>query len=140
MLKLVGTRRSTSCFSSLLYSRQQQAHQNSNDRYDDKQLDKAERKQLQISKSAQLSDRAKIVKLGDMICNVTDVASNPPVDWPLERRIEYLAWTEQVARGCRGVHERLEKHYETALGDAREVLGRTYGSGQGVLDLGVSDE
>jgi len=107
---------------------------------DDKQLDKAERKQLQISKSAQLSDRAKIVKLGDMICNVTDVASNPPVDWPLERRIEYLAWTEQVARGCRGVHERLEKHYETALGDAREVLGRTYGSGQGVLDLGVSDE
>ena len=107
---------------------------------DDKQLDKAERKRLQIAKSAQLSDRAKIVKLGDMICNVTDVASNPPVDWPLERRIEYLAWTEQVARGCRGVHERLEEHYETALGDAREVLGRTYGSGQGVFDLGVSDE
>ena len=107
---------------------------------DDKQLDKAERKRLQIAKSAQLSDRAKIVKLGDMICNVTDVASNPPVDWPLERRIEYLAWTEQVARGCRGVHERLEEHYETVLGDAREVLGRTYGSGQGVLDLGVGDE
>ena len=107
---------------------------------DDKKLDRAERKRLQIAKSAQLSDRAKIVKLGDMICNVTDVASNPPVDWPLERRIEYLAWTEQVARGCRGVHERLEEHYEAALGDAREVLGRTYGSGQGVLDLGVSDE
>ena len=107
---------------------------------DDKQLDKAERKRLQIAKSARLSDRAKIVKLGDMICNVTDIASNPPVDRPLERRIEYLAWTEQVARGCRGVHERLEEHYETALGDAREVLGRTYGSGQGVFDLGVSDE
>ena len=90
---------------------------------DDKQLDKAERKRLQIAKSAQLSDRAKIVKLGDMIDNMTDVASKPPVGWSLERRIEYVAWTEQVVRGCRGVHEGLEEHYETALGDAREVLG-----------------
>ena len=90
---------------------------------DDKQLDKAERKRLQIAKSAQLSDRAKIVKLGDLIDNTTDVAFNPPVDWPLERRRKYVAWTEKVVRGCRGVHERLEEHYDTALGEAWRELG-----------------
>ena len=90
---------------------------------DDKSLDKAERKRLQIEKSPPLSDRAKLVKLGDMISNVTDVGANPPADWSLERRIEYLDWTEQVVHGCRGVHEWLEGQYDMALDDAREALG-----------------
>ena len=89
---------------------------------DDKQLGKAERKQLQIERAAQLSDRAKLVKLGDKTCNVNDVATSPPADWPLERRIKYLDWTEQVVRGCRGVHEGLEDAYDAALARARKVL------------------
>ena len=87
---------------------------------DDKSLDKAERKRIQIEKSPHLSDRAKLVKLGDMISNVTDVGATPPADWSLERRIEYLDWTEQVVHGCRGVHEWLEEQYDIALDDARE--------------------
>ena len=90
---------------------------------DDKSLDKVERKRIQIEKSPHLSDRAKLVKLGDMISNVTDVGANPPADWSQERRIEYLDWTEQVVNGCRGVHEWLEEHYDMALDDAREALG-----------------
>ena len=90
---------------------------------DDKSLHKDERKRLQIEKSPHLSDRAKLVKLGDMISNVTDVGANPPADWSLERRIEYLDWTEQVVHGCRGVHEWLEGQYDMALDDAREALG-----------------
>ena len=44
---------------------------------DDKTLDKAERKRLQIEHAAGISRRAKLVKLADKICNVRDVASNP---------------------------------------------------------------
>jgi len=90
---------------------------------DDKDLDKAERKQRQIEKAPRLSDRAKIVKLGDLIDNMRDVAFNPPVGWSLERRIEYVDWTEKVICGCRGVHERLEEYYDTELGRARKKLG-----------------
>ena len=86
---------------------------------DDKSLDKAERKRLQVEHAKRLSDRAKLIKLGDKICNVLDVAGNPPADWPLERRIEYLDWTEAVVEGCRGVHPRLEAYYDTALAAAR---------------------
>ena len=92
---------------------------------DDKSLDKAERKRIQIEKSPHLSDRAKLVKLGDMISNVTDVGASPPADWSLERRIEYLDWTEQVVHGCRGVHEWLEEHYDIALDDAREACRKS---------------
>jgi (p)ppGpp synthase/HD superfamily hydrolase len=89
---------------------------------DDKSLAKAERKRLQIVNAKDLSVRAKLMKLGDKICNVTDVASNPPTGWTLERRIEYLDWTEAVVEGCRGVHPELEAHYDAVLAAARETL------------------
>ena len=89
---------------------------------DDKSLDKAERKRLQIVKSPQLSNPAKLIKLADMISNVSDVATSPPVNWSLSRRVEYLEWSEQVVRGCRGTHGGLEEHYDTILGEARDIL------------------
>src|SRR5881392_95982 len=39
---------------------------------DDKNLDKAERKRLQVQHARALSHRAKLVKLADKICNVYD--------------------------------------------------------------------
>ena len=89
---------------------------------DDKTLPKAERKRMQIEKSAGLSERAKLVKLGDKICNVIDVAWHPPVDWPTSRRIEYLDWTEEVAQGCRGTSRSLEDRYDQVLAEARSLL------------------
>jgi GTP diphosphokinase / guanosine-3',5'-bis(diphosphate) 3'-diphosphatase len=53
---------------------------------DDKTLSKQTWKLAQIDHAADLSHRAKLVKLADKICNVRDVASSPPADWPLERR------------------------------------------------------
>ncbi len=50
---------------------------------DDKSRPKAERKRLQVEHAARLSTRAKLVKLADKICNVRDVADDPPKDWPL---------------------------------------------------------
>jgi guanosine-3',5'-bis(diphosphate) 3'-pyrophosphohydrolase len=66
---------------------------------DDKTLSKAERKRLQVEHAPSLTRRAKLVKLADKICNIRDVASSPPADWPLERKQEYFDW----ARGCKKV-------------------------------------
>lgn len=59
----------------------------------------------------------------DKICNVRDVAHAPPANWNLERRREYLLWTEQVVAGCRGVNAALEACYDEALREGRRTLG-----------------
>jgi guanosine-3',5'-bis(diphosphate) 3'-pyrophosphohydrolase len=91
---------------------------------DDKSLPKARRKQLQIEHALGSSHRAKLVKLGDKICNVRDVTHSPPDDWSLERRCEYLDWTEQVVAGCRGASATLERHYDQVLAEGRSKLHR----------------
>lgn len=45
---------------------------------DDKTLEKAERKRLQVEHAAHISGRAKLVKLADKICNLRDIAAFPP--------------------------------------------------------------
>ena len=82
---------------------------------DDKTLDKAVRKQLQIDHAPGLSPRAKAIKLADKIANVLDVTDAPPATWDLTRRIEYLDWTEKVVAGCRGTNAPLEKLYDEVL-------------------------
>jgi guanosine-3',5'-bis(diphosphate) 3'-pyrophosphohydrolase len=58
---------------------------------------------------------AKLLKLADKICNVRDITASPPSDWSLERRQEYLLWTEKVVAGLRGVNEKLESYYDDLL-------------------------
>lgn len=89
---------------------------------DDKSLPKAERKRLQVEHTPDLSRRAKLVKLGDKISNVGYVADHPPPSWSLQRRLEYLDWTERVIAGCRGVNAKLERRYDRALREAREKM------------------
>ncbi len=81
---------------------------------DDKALPKAERKRLQVEHAATISRRAKLVKLADKICNLRDIASSPPGDWPLERRQEYFDWAKAVVDGLRGVHPALEHIFDEA--------------------------
>ncbi len=79
---------------------------------DDKSRPKAERKRLQVEHAARLSTRAKLVKLADKICNVRDVADDPPKDWPLARRQEYFDWAKSVVDRLRGVNEPLESKFD----------------------------
>jgi guanosine-3',5'-bis(diphosphate) 3'-pyrophosphohydrolase len=79
---------------------------------DDKSRPKAERKLLQVEHAASLSTRAKLVKLADKICNVRDVAADPPKDWPLARRQEYFDWAKSVVDRLRGVNEPLESKFD----------------------------
>lgn len=89
---------------------------------DDKSLPKAERKRLQIVNAPHKSPRARQIKLSDKINNVQEIAANPPADWSLERRREYLDWTEQVVNGLRGQNPELEALYEQVLAEGRKRL------------------
>lgn len=89
---------------------------------DDKELPKERRKELQVEHARSLSDRAKLVKLGDKICNVLDVGQRPPPDWDRQRRMEYLDWTERVVAGCRGVNPQLEARYDDVLAAERRRI------------------
>jgi (p)ppGpp synthase/HD superfamily hydrolase len=89
---------------------------------DDKRLPKAERKRLQIEHAPHLSERAKQIKIADKISNAQAVTMTPPVDWPLERRREYLDWTENVVAGLRGCNQSLELYYYQVLESGRRVL------------------
>ena len=89
---------------------------------DDKLLGKMERKRLQIEHAAQSSDRAKQLKIADKICNIRDISVCPPADWSLERRAEYLKWSEEVVAGCRHTNAKLDQVFDQAIEQARELL------------------
>jgi guanosine-3',5'-bis(diphosphate) 3'-pyrophosphohydrolase len=54
---------------------------------------------------------------------VHDILATPPADWSLERRQEYLLWTERVVAGLRGVNEKLEHRYDELLENGKRSLG-----------------
>lgn len=82
---------------------------------DDKSLDKAERKLLQIEHAAHASPRAKLVKLADKTCNLRDIATTPPADWSDERRRAYFDWAGKVVAGVRGTNAALEAAFDRAV-------------------------
>jgi guanosine-3',5'-bis(diphosphate) 3'-pyrophosphohydrolase len=89
---------------------------------DDKGLPKDKRKELQIAHAPFLSDRAKQLKLADLICNVADIGVRAPQGWSVERRRDYLDWAELVVAGCRGVNAGLEARFDAVLADARREV------------------
>jgi guanosine-3',5'-bis(diphosphate) 3'-pyrophosphohydrolase len=81
---------------------------------DDKSLPKAARKQAQIEHAPHLSLAAQKVKIADKICNLRDVASAPPADWPLERRQAYFDWAVAVVGEISKKHGRLGQLFRDA--------------------------
>jgi len=90
---------------------------------DDKSLPKQMRKQLQVEHAPHKSHNAKLLKLADKISNIQDIISTPPKGWSLERKREYLLWTEKVVAGLRGVSPGLESRYDALLLDGKRSLG-----------------
>lgn len=90
---------------------------------DDKSLDKAERKRLQIEHTRHLSAKAKMIKMADKISNVTDIMNVPPEDWDDARRLEYFGWAEKVVAGCRDANLRLAGRFDELVDGARSLVG-----------------
>ena len=82
---------------------------------DDKRLLKPVRKQKQVESAPKKSFGAKIIKLADKTSNLRALASSPPADWPVERRLEYVAWAERVVSGLRGANATLEDLFDEAV-------------------------
>ena len=83
---------------------------------DDKSLAKTERKRLQIEHARHMSREGTLVKLADKICNLRDIAANPPAGWSLERRRQYFDWAKAVVDGLpqTGGSERLMTMFNEA--------------------------
>jgi (p)ppGpp synthase/HD superfamily hydrolase len=92
---------------------------------DDKSLPKAVRKQLQIDRAAAKAPRVKLLKLADKTSNLRALAVSPPANWPVERRLEYVAWARAVVAGVRGTHAGLEAQFDAAAEEAERAARGT---------------
>ncbi|MEZ4886066.1 MAG: HD domain-containing protein [Chitinophagales bacterium] len=89
---------------------------------DDKSMEWQQRKNHQIVKAPNLSKEAKLVKLADKICNITDVVNEPP-DWLVERKRKYLVWAKKVVDALGGnVNKNLEERFDEQYRMGMEVL------------------
>ena len=90
---------------------------------DDKSLPKAERKRLQVETTPHKSHRAKLLKMADKTSNLRALAVEPPTGWTEQRLREYVVWSEDVMRSCRGLNAALEAEYEAAYREAKRRFG-----------------
>ena len=89
---------------------------------DDKSLEKAERKRLQVVNAPKKSAEAKCVKIADKTCNLASILDDPPQGWSLRRQQEYFKWAEQVIQGLLGVNPRLDECVKDILAQGNSVL------------------
>jgi (p)ppGpp synthase/HD superfamily hydrolase len=89
---------------------------------DNKSLPKQERKRLQVEHAPNLSAPAKLIKLADKICNVSEITATQPANWPLERKLEYLDWADRVISGCRDCSQSLAQHFDVVIKESRDSL------------------
>jgi len=89
---------------------------------DDKSLPKVERKRLQIEHASHASRHAKNIKLADKISNLTELTTNAPIDWSVERKREYVDWAEKVIAGIRGTNAALEELFDQTLAEKRRFF------------------
>ncbi len=89
---------------------------------DDKGLTQTERKRRQVASAPNKSARARMLKLADKTSNLRSLVTAPPASWDLQRKRDYLAWSEEVVAGCRGVNAQLEAWFDEAAEQARAAL------------------
>ncbi|MGP0058435.1 MAG: HD domain-containing protein [Beijerinckiaceae bacterium] len=89
---------------------------------DDKNLERQERKRLQVEHSHMKSQRAKILKLADKTSNMRAIAASPPPDWSVKRRLEYVEWARKVSEGLLGASDWLEREFDQAAKEAERSI------------------
>lgn len=82
---------------------------------DDKNLEKMERKRLQIVRAPHKSPKAKLVKLADKLYNLRDLERATPSGWTQERKQAYFVWAAKVVLGLRGSNGIIEAQLDEIL-------------------------
>lgn len=90
---------------------------------DDKDLDKAERKRMQVVNAPLKVPGAALVKLCDKISNVGALATSPPEDWDQARRLAYVDWAETVVHALPALPEAGLERFAQVAARARRVNG-----------------
>jgi guanosine-3',5'-bis(diphosphate) 3'-pyrophosphohydrolase len=81
---------------------------------DDKSLSKAERKRIQLDNASHVSRDAQQLKIADKLCNLREILSSPPADWPLFRKYQYFDWAKAVVDQVRESNLRLAEKFDVA--------------------------
>jgi GTP diphosphokinase / guanosine-3',5'-bis(diphosphate) 3'-diphosphatase len=85
-------------------------------------LSKEERKKLQIEKAPTLSQRAKLIKIADKVCNIQDMLKTRYY-WTNRQKLKYISWSDEVVAHCRGINKKLDQEFDNALGTAADTIG-----------------
>jgi guanosine-3',5'-bis(diphosphate) 3'-pyrophosphohydrolase len=89
---------------------------------DDMTLAKSERRRRQVIEAPNKSPGAKLIKIADKISNIRARIFFEPDLEQQEELADYLAWAEQVVKGCRGVNARLDGLFDETVANARDTL------------------
>ena len=88
---------------------------------DDMSIPYMERKWLQVQKAQQLSERARKIRIVDKSTNLRDILSYP-LDWPIEKKRNYLDNSIQVVNLIRGANSRLDAWFDETVEWAKSRL------------------
>ncbi len=81
---------------------------------DDITLNSSKRKEIQLKNASRISDKARLIRIADKICNIEDLMKYP-MPWTKKRKNSYVQWARNVVEQCKGINDKLEKlFYETA--------------------------
>jgi (p)ppGpp synthase/HD superfamily hydrolase len=89
---------------------------------DDKSLEKAERKRLQVETASKKSTQARLIKLADKTSNLRSIAISPSPEWSVKRRLDYIDWAKSVFAGLRGTSSWLEEQFDNAAQAAERSI------------------
>lgn len=90
---------------------------------DNMKLPEKERKELQVINAAQLSSKAKMIKVADKICNIDDILTYP-ITWTKRRKRNYIEWAKKVCEGCKGQNLILDRKFGEIYNKGMELLSR----------------
>jgi len=90
---------------------------------DDPHQPRAQRKQRQVDQAESMSSPARLVKLADQLCNITDLIQGAPEDWDRLQVEGYIIWAERVVRAHSGVNDALSTEFEKSAANARHQHG-----------------
>ena len=63
---------------------------------DDPALHGAARKDAQVVRAGLISPEARLIKVADKICNMSDILYRPPVDWDSAKKADYFNFARRV--------------------------------------------